>query len=420
MATLDVDLTNKTTSSNVYAYITGQAIDSDNALFLLSSDGQTPYLPTSPSAPQSALSTDVAIPLGAPGSTKSVKIPHIAGGRLWFCVNDKLEFVLNPGPALVEPSVTNNADPNINKEWGFCEFTWNSDQFYGNISYVDFVSIPIAIGLESNKDPVQHVSGMDQNGLASVISGLQAQDDKDKAGWSQLLVKNGDTPLRVLAPNNGKTLNPDLFGNYFDSYIDQVYTKYGSEDLSVDTQTGSGVVKGRVSNNTLSFGSDGPTFAKPTTAQVFSNDGGPFQTGISKVADAIIPRLAAGFNRSTLLNSDVTPATNESTYYQGDVTNHYARIVHAVNLDGKGYTFPYDDVTPSGAADLSGKVQSGDPKLWCVAVGGNGTSKTAPQIPSSGSGASGNKGQENNKAPGSSAPGVSVPAGDQQQKPMGE
>ena len=27
---------------------------------------------------------------------------------------------------------------------------------------------------------------------------------------------------------------------------------------------------------------------------------------------------------------------------------HYARIVHAANVDGLGYTFPYDDVTPDG------------------------------------------------------------------------
>ena len=57
-------------------------------------------------------------------------------------------------------------------------------------------------------------------------------------------------------------------------------------------------------------------------------------------------------------------------YYQTSPTNHYARIVHAANLDGKGYAFPYDDVTPSGGADVSGFVADGAPKLLTVAVGG--------------------------------------------------
>ena len=45
--------------------------------------------------------------------------------------------------------------------------------------------------------------------------------------------------------------------------------------------------------------------------------------------------------------------------------------MHAVNLDGKGYAFAYDDVQPDGGADQSGKVNAGDPTTFIVAVGGN-------------------------------------------------
>ena len=73
--------------------------------------------------------------------------------------------------------------------------------------------------------------------------------------------------------------------------------------------------------------------------------------------DNITARLAAAFNRSTLLVDDNTPdGENPSNYYQNPVTNHYARLVHAANLDGRGYAFPYDDVAPSNGADQSGSV----------------------------------------------------------------
>lgn len=44
--------------------------------------------------------------------------------------------------------------------------------------------------------------------------------------------------------------------------------------------------------------------------------------------------------------------------------------MHAANLDGRGYAFPYDDVTPTRGVDQSGAVQDGSPKLLTVVVGG--------------------------------------------------
>lgn len=116
-STINIALQNQTTSSTVYAYITGQAIDNNNALFLLQSDGKTDYYPTSPSSTGAALAEDCAILLGPPGNTVTVTVPHLAGSRIWFSVDNTLTFLLNPGPALVEPSVTNPSDPNINTSW---------------------------------------------------------------------------------------------------------------------------------------------------------------------------------------------------------------------------------------------------------------------------------------------------------------
>ena len=369
--TLNIALTNHTTSPTVYAYITGQALSHNNAVFILQSDGRTPYFPSSPSSTGAHLAKDCAIPLGRPGSTTSATIPRIAGGRIWVSINSKLTFLLNPGPdgaALVEPSPLNPSDPNINVEWDFCEFTFNEAQLFANITYVDFVSVPIALTLLNTAGATQHVTGTAANGLDSVCSALKHQSLLDNnPGWASLIVKkpNGGN-LRALSPNHAP--NPSAFHDYYKAYVDAVYSKYASTPLSIDTQASFGTVSGTVKNGILDFGAGGK-FAKPSAADIFSCSTGPFADTAGERA-ALVPRIAAAFNRSTLLVEPVAPSANPSQYYRTSPTNHYARIVHSVNLDGRGYAFPYDDVAPTGGRDQSGAVFDGSPKLLTVTVGG--------------------------------------------------
>ncbi|KAI4143623.1 MAG: hypothetical protein LQ340_006934 [Diploschistes diacapsis] len=368
-STLQLALQNQTNSNTVYAYITGLAVDKNEALVLIESDGVTPYYPASPSSTGQPLATNCAIPLGAPGSTTNVTIPRIAGGRVWFSVNGTLTFLINPGPGLVEPTVANPNDPNINTQWDFCEFTFNQYELYANITYVDFVSVPIGMTLLNASNQTQHVSGLPSNGLQTVASGLEAQDSSDHAGWSQLIVNGPSGLLRILSPNMGITNNSSLFNGYYDPYVNQVYTMYQNQTLTVDTQDTWGIVTGKVSNNELTFSGAG-SFAMPSTANIFSNSSGPFATTTTEMGD-IGARLAAAFNRSTLLiDSDQPDGENPANYYKNAITNHYARILHQTNLDGRGYAFPYDDVAPSGGADQSGYFSDGNPTLWTIAVGG--------------------------------------------------
>ena len=368
-ATLQVALQNTTTSSQVYAYVTGQAINNNNALMLLEADGHTVYYPASPSGTGAALGANCAIPLGAPGSTTTITIPQIAGGRIWFSIGAPITFLLNPGPGLVEPSVSNQSDPNINVRWDFCEFTYNASQLYANISYVDFVSIPISLSLTNASGAVQHVSGIPTGGLDTICSGLVAQHNADGAGWDQLVVTSGGANLRALSPNNGIVRNNALFSGYFQPYVNQVWSQYTNESLTVDTQASWGSVTGKVSGGQLTFSGVG-SFAQPSAADIFSCSTGPFANASGEMG-ALIARISAAFNRTTLLTDTNQPdGENPANYYKNSITNHYARIVHAANLDGRGYAFPYDDVTPNGGVDQSGFVADPNPTLWTIAVGG--------------------------------------------------
>jgi hypothetical protein len=357
-------LLKNTTSGTLYAYITGRAND---ALCLIQADGRTQYFPRSPAGTLSPLEVDCGIYIGAPGATKTAQIPHLSASRIWFSLNQPLTFFLNPGPALVEPSVTNPSDPNINKIWGFCEFTFNAQQLYANISYVDFVSIPIAMSLTNAAGETKSVKGIPRDGLETICTKLANQHAVDGAGWNELIVKTpSGQNLRALSPNLGLVVKPWIFNGYFEPYVSQVWERFKTTQLSVDTQSRFGSVNGRVLNEVLDF-SGLASFTKPSTGDIFSCSTGPFQTN-SEALRALTPRIAAEFNRSAI-HTGSSPA-DPSLYYKTSPTNHYSRIIHETNLDSRGYGFPYDDVIKSGSHDQSGSVYDPNPILLSITVGG--------------------------------------------------
>ena len=399
-SSLTLHLLNNTTTPHVWAYITGLSLPS-NRRILLTSTGD-PYSPPSPSSILQPLPISVSIPLGPPGTLTPLTLPQIAGGRIWFSVHKQLTFLLNPGgpagsAALVEPSVLNPSDPNADVDFSFCEFTLNNDQLFANISYVDFVPrLPIALTLQRVNGEVQHVSGMGADGLERVCEGLRAQSERDGMPWDKLILmgKEDGKPLRVLAPTHGGAVGAGFEG-YFEPLVERAWERYrgggggrrfggllhghghrhgeanGGGMLRINTQAGPGVVDGRVDGEELVVG--GEKFCKPTTADILGCNSGPFTTGPSLVRNAIIPRLAAAFQRGCICDVAEHPSQPQTFYKcEGGPTNHYSRIVHECNLDGKGYAFAYDDVQPDGGEDQSGKVNAGDPKVFIVAVGGVG------------------------------------------------
>ncbi|MEV7088113.1 glycoside hydrolase family 64 protein [Streptomyces sp. NPDC093085] len=364
--TCELALQNKSLPGSVNAYVTGH----DGATgdwVLLRADGGV-YRPESPGSPLTPLPVDCAIPLNPAGGAPVVlRLPQMFGARVYFVRDDKLDFFLNPGPALVEPAFATPADPNYGRTWSFCEFTFNSDQLFSNISYVDLVTaLPIGISLEG--DATHTVAPLPEGALDRIADGLTAQAAKDGYPWDKLILRNGDGQvLRIISPQNvpGQT----GFDGVFAGYADRVWEKYRSTDLSVDLQGGRGVFTGRVEGDTLTF-NGGHTFAKPTSMDIFTCNSGPFANNPadSDEKKGLLARLGAAFTRSTLLTHAQTPnGLTAADYYLDEATNHYARIVHEHNP--VGYAFPYDDVQAEGQPDVSGAAHDGNPRRWTVTVG---------------------------------------------------
>ncbi|MGW2562578.1 beta-1,3-glucanase family protein [Streptomyces sp. NPDC001514] len=367
--TLEIDLVNNTGSDTVFAYVSGQALDRGNAWMLLGSDGRTPYYPDSPGSPGTPLGADCAIPLGpSGGGPRRITVPRMAGGRIWFSVDAPLDFRLNPGPSLVEPSAANPSDPNAGILWSFAEFTFNEAVVYANVSAVDFVSVPVELRLNTLSGAVQHVPGLRPGAVDAVAQGLLAQRTADGLPWDRLVVSSGGRNLRVLNPTQVIATDPGFLAGYYDGYVDQVWGTYAQTDLVVNTQAEWGELRGRVSGDRLDFPGHG-SFGRPTTADIFSCSTGPFAV-TTPAMGALAARISAAFNRSTLLVNDHQPEReNPAAYYTTSPTNHYARLAHAHSGEGRGYAFPYDDVTPTGGADQSGFVTAGDPALLTVSLG---------------------------------------------------
>lgn len=370
-ASLETVLVNQSSTNTVYAYVVG--LDLNNGRWtLVTADGQSTYQPPTPGADHTPLAQDCAIPLNPSGTAGvSIQIPRLASGRIFFSYDQKLQFFMNSNGGIVMPSEKNVNDPNIDIQWTFAEFTFNNTELYGNISFVDVLSIPVAFELEtSDGTGVQYVPGLPDGAMLRVAGELASQKDKDGGDWDKCVYRDtSDNIIRILSPNTAVQIYPTAFGQYLDPYIDAVWQKYTTQDLIVNTQRVEwGTVTGRVSGGILDFGG-GMTFAKPSTQSIWSCSIPPWTTGNDEQGN-ITARLTAAFNRTTLLaNSNQPNGENPEIYYKNALTNHYSRIVHEQVYGNLGYAFPYDDVHPDGGISYEGRVQSSSPLKWTITVG---------------------------------------------------
>ncbi len=179
----------------------------------------------------------------------------------------------------------------------------------------------------------------------------------------------GGTTLRVLSPNLA-AFSPGWTGSltgYLDPYIKQVWDKYRTTDLGIDTQSPSGIVTGRVgTDGLLRFPGIG-SFARPSSYAVFNCSVAPFVTG-NDVMGNLTARIATALNRGTLLANANQPDASATALYKVPVTNHCARLIHASTAGGAGYAFPSDDGHSAGF-NTEGRVVDPHPTRLLVQVG---------------------------------------------------
>ncbi|KAI0162229.1 glycoside hydrolase family 64 protein [Xylariaceae sp. FL1272] len=360
--------------AGVNVYITGQ--DQSGRPCFLGTNGQYVYPQADNTGVPLLVTAAVAIPLGGLGSTTSFTIPgSLISARIYFAAGALKFYTVKDGngiSAIVQPAAVNPADPSAGVQWGFVEFNYDSNTLYGNISFVDFVGLPLGMGLTVGGSQ-QVVQGLVANSVNNICSGLNAQHNADGKQWDQLCQTSGGQALRVLSPNLFISADASRFSGYYDTYVNQVWSQYTSQDLIVNTQTDAGNVACRASGNQMTCAGDNRAYPKPTSADIFGCNSGPFAIIDSDngVHRAVVPRLCAAFERSTLLlaGGNLQPSLPASSYYTVSPTNHYARLVHQYETNSIGYAFSYDDVNPAGA-NVAGELAGVNPTNLKFTVGG--------------------------------------------------
>ncbi|RYP91679.1 hypothetical protein DL770_002204 [Monosporascus sp. CRB-9-2] len=336
---------------------------------------------------------------------------YVSSGRVYICDSPEIEFGRTANGDFREPSFVNPSFDAYKHRCGFIEFDYSPSSLWANLSFVDFVGLVLGMTVTTKSGKEISSQGLEGEALQGICDDMEAQSEKDGRDWGAMCLRDdNDEVLRVIAPNMF-IQTPHLFLppgqnmtmlDYYEEYVDKVWEKYRTENLTIDTQAKgvSGPSKGgpanpneggeadpndesnqvacRVEGDSLICDPRGErhSFARPTTGDILGCNSGPFANNVGTMPVSrlrIVPRLCAAFTRSTLLldGGNVQPGPRMDQFYKEDPTNHYARIVHD-HLKGDlktGYTFAYDDANPAGE-DVSGLLNVLDPKSLTIMIGG--------------------------------------------------
>ncbi|MDF9868011.1 beta-1,3-glucanase family protein [Streptomyces sp. NPDC052071] len=290
--------------------------------------------------------TDYSIPLSGSGET-TLSLPYMSG-RIYVALGDKLKIKAvadgNGNAALQYPAGWVTSDPNYTVLHDCAEFTHNAAGMFCNTTMVDMFSVPMSIGLTGAKN--QTTGSLRDGGRAQAFAAVSRIPE-----FADLVLDD----RRIVAPGHG--LDSGIFAeDYFDPYIDEVWSTYTGKDLTVTTNAGT--FTGRVRGDSFVF--DGPasvSFDRPSTRDVLFCDG-KLAAPNDGTTGPVAAVLGAGFNRSTLISDPAQPTADPAAFYRSSqITNHYSAAIHAATEEGKAYGFAFDDV-----ADFASYIQDTAPK----------------------------------------------------------
>lgn len=300
--------------------------------------------------------------------SNSFNLDSLESARLYISYKSpmKIPFVISDEKILnfAAPDFNNDTDPNLDITFDFIEFTKNDKGLWANTTRVDAYAFPLSltlVGADINKT-VGDIGSRDE---------IFSQFKNEVPEEFKSLVKAN----RILAPCKGgfdksiPAITP-TYPNYFDNYIDEVWSYYKNNDLIFDHPLGK--FKGRVSDEKFVFTKDNESetyiVKKPTTADVLEGKGAFNDAGDStdgehiKTLKAIEAQLCAAFNRHVA--KEPSKWNDPSAYYKSAPANYYAKFWHDHSLDKLTYGFCYDDV-----ADQSSTLKYDKPCTLTVSCG---------------------------------------------------
>ena len=274
-----------------------------------------------------------------------VYMPDIISGRMYIGYGEQVYITFNQAAdgriGYAGPDLNNPTDPNQDVLFEFLEFTIKNKEYWGNTSRVDYFTFPIVTRLfgYDGYDGGQYYDKYDRT-----VGDVGTRDELFNAFKNEVPTefKTLVTDKRIMAPCKMTFNEGQIYGHYFDNYVNEFWSKYTNEDLVFTCDAGT--FRGRVSGNSMRFTADGDSSTyyvyKPTSQDVLEGKGN-FNRGSSREL-VIEAQLCAAFNRGVATQPN--NFNNEAQYYQNSVANFYAGFFHRHAIDGKAYGFCYDDV----------------------------------------------------------------------------
>ena len=274
-----------------------------------------------------------------------VYMPDIISGRMYIGYGEQVYITFNQAAdgriGYAGPDLNNPTDPNQDVLFEFLEFTIKNKEYWGNTSRVDYFTFPIVTRLfgYDGYDGGQYYDKYDRT-----VGDVGTRDELFNAYKNEVPTefKTLVTDKRIMAPCKMTFNEGQIYGNYFDNYVNEFWSKYTNEDLVFTCDAGT--FRGRVSGDAMRFTADGDSSTyyvyKPTTQDVLEGKGN-FNRGSAREL-VIEAQLCAAFNRGVATQTN--NFNNEAQYYQNSVANFYAGFFHRHAIDGLAYGFCYDDV----------------------------------------------------------------------------
>ncbi|MCL6424449.1 beta-1,3-glucanase family protein, partial [Brachybacterium sp. JHP9] len=300
-----------------------------------------------------------------PGESVDFVMPYGFSGRVYYSFGEPLDFKIVDRDGLptgtVQPVPWNVGDAATSGH----DFDWVEASYFPelfmNSTQVDSLQSPAVVSAIGPDGKVQN-GGMNPQGFEKVSAYLDTIP-----GFEGSTIYAGTSDARVVNPSHLVNTTPER-QTYLDPYIDNVWTKYQNETLTIRpiveapelSYTGQVNASGDFvfTKHQPGNAGDGATYTvkKPSTSDVWGCDGAlnaaPQPTGnIETMYDqgTIVRSLCADFNRGVLGTSAVSPVADDALYYQAnDINegrfNYYSKAIHDNMLEGKSYGFAFDDV----------------------------------------------------------------------------
>lgn len=296
--------------------------------------------------------------------SKTLQLPPLFSGRMYVSLGSPLFIKIlddaNGNIGYAGPNPQNGTDPNLNINFDWYEFTYNDSGIFINTTQVDEFGFPLTQDIYA-KNGAWH----QQTGITQRRADLFAAYANEVSSAFQPSPRSS---FRIMAPAKGTFGAGQPNGNYFDAYVNQIWTQYASSDLVVTV--GARKFVGRTQNDVLVFNEVNQNngafvggvynVGKPTTQAILEGSGA-LATGNSMEL-AIEAQICAAFNRHVM--EDVTRWSTPSSWYAASPSNEYARFWHDHGVSGLAYGFAYDDV-----ANASSTIFAPNPEHMVMGIG---------------------------------------------------